>query len=90
MMGDRVLRDARGVPRYRISYTGPSTEAVRAATLIADADGIELTASKPPQRRGDAVVLELTVDGTTDDVLDAVALARGQLPQGTAIEIAEG
>ncbi len=79
------------MPSYRINYTGPSLDAVRAATLIADADGIELTASKPPVRRDDdTVMLELTVQGTTDDVLDAVASARGQLPEGATVEIVEG
>jgi hypothetical protein len=78
------------VPVYRINYQGPSSHAVQAAALLADADGIELTASKPPQRRGDEIVLlELTVEGTIDDVLDAVALARGRLPTEASVEIVE-
>jgi hypothetical protein len=78
------------VPVYRINYQGPSLLAVQAARLLADADGIELKSSKPPQRRdgeGEVVLLELTVEGTTDDVLDAVALAREQLPAGVTVEI---
>jgi hypothetical protein len=80
-----------GVPVYRINYVGPSTLAVWAARLIADADGIELTSSKPPQRKGggETVLLELTVQGSTDDVLDAVASTRGQLPPDVTVEIAE-
>ena len=80
------------MPSYRIKYQGPSVHAVQAARLLADADGIELTSSQPPERQADSedVVLRLTVLGTTDDVLDAVAMTRGQLPTGATIEIAEG
>jgi hypothetical protein len=87
-----VTRDAGAVPAYRINYQGPKSYAVEAARLLADADGIELTASQPvePKQGSENVVLRLTVEGTTDDVLDAVALTRGQLPPGASIEIAEG
>ncbi|HEY1281332.1 MAG TPA: hypothetical protein VGF22_16765, partial [Acidimicrobiales bacterium] len=66
--------------------------AVEAARTLADADGIELTASQPFEAKAgsDDVVLRLTVEGATDDVLDAVALTRGRLPDGATIEIAEG
>ena len=62
--------------------------AMRAATLLADAHGVELVSSLPPERGADPelVLLAMTVDGTTDDVLDAVALVRDELPEGT-IEI---
>jgi hypothetical protein len=87
-----LTRDAGGVPSYRINYQGPRDHAVQAARTLADADGIELTASQPvEQKTGSAdVVLRLTVEGTTDEVLDAVALTRGRLPAGATIEIAEG
>jgi hypothetical protein len=87
-----VTRDAGAVPSYRINYQGPREHAVQAARTLADADGIELTASQPVEQKTDSadVVLRLTVEGTTDDVLDAVALTRGQLPAGATIEIAEG
>jgi hypothetical protein len=80
------------VPSYRIDYQGPRTHAVQAARLLADADGIELTSSQPVEQQegSENVVLRLTVQGTTDDVLDAVAMTRGQLPTGASIEIAEG
>jgi hypothetical protein len=87
-----LTRDAGGVPSYRINYQGPRTYALEAARLLADADGIELKASQPiePKPGTEDIVLRLTVEGITDDVLDAVALTRGQLPDGATIEIAEG
>jgi hypothetical protein len=86
------MRDAGAVPSYRINYQGPPEHAVEAARTLADADGIELTASQPFEAKAGSqdVVLRLTVEGTTDDVLDAVALTRGRLPAGASIEIAEG
>jgi hypothetical protein len=86
------MRDAGDVPSYRINYQGPPEHALEAARTLADADGIELTASHPFEAKAGTqdVVLRLTVEGTTDDVLDAVALTLGQLPTGATIEIAEG
>ena len=86
------MRDAGAGPSYRINYPGPREHAVEAARVLADADGIELTASQPFEAKAGSedVVLRLTVEGSTDDVLDAVALTRGQLPPGATIEIAEG
>jgi hypothetical protein len=80
------------VPVYRINYEGPSTHAVEAARLLAEADGIELTSSQPPERRGGqtTVLLQLTVEGTDDAVLDAVAMVRGSLPPDARVEIATG
>jgi hypothetical protein len=62
------------MPAYRITYEGPPTLAVRAATLLADADGVELTASQPPARQdeSDQVVLRLTVEGSDDAVSAAI------------------
>jgi hypothetical protein len=81
------------VTAFRITYEGPASQAVRAATLLADADGVELTSSQPPQHApgsNDVVVLPLTVEGTSDAVLDAVGQLREALGPGARIEIAEG
>jgi hypothetical protein len=86
-------RDAFVVTAFVVKYEGPSSMAVQAATMLAEADGVELTSSQPPERRGgeaDTVVLALTVEGTSDAVLDAVALLRGRLPEGARMEIAGG
>lgn len=75
---------------FRITYEGPAAFAIRAATLLADADGVELTSSQPPEhRRGDAdvVVLALTAEGSADAVLDAVRGLRDQLTPGARVEI---
>ena len=78
---------------YLIKYEGPPSLAVQTATMLADADGVELTSSEPPERRddqGDTVLLALTVEGTSDAVLDAVALLRTKLPSDARLEIAGG
>lgn len=76
---------------HRIRYEGPPELAVEVATLLADADGVDLTSSESPQpggdERSDAVVLALVLDGTTDAVLDAVGQVRSRLPDGATIAI---
>jgi hypothetical protein len=82
------MRDAGAVSAHRIDYTGPSSFAVSAARLLADADGVELTSSQPPKRIDEEnVELSVTVEGETDEVLDAVASVRAVLPDGAAITI---
>jgi len=81
----------RGVSAYLITYEGPTSFAVQAATMLADAEGVELRGSEPPQRRADVpdtVVLALTVEGDADAVLDAVADTRDRLPPEARLEIA--
>src|SRR3954453_21302643 len=76
------------VSAHRIDYRGPSTFAVSAARLLADADGVELTSSDPPKRLDEELVeLSMTVEGGTDEVLHAVASVRGALPDGAVITI---
>jgi len=82
------MRDAGVVSAHRIDYRGPSSFAVSAARLLADADGVELTSSQPPKRIDEEnVELSVTVEGETDEVLDAVASVRAVLPDGAAITI---
>jgi hypothetical protein len=74
------------VTAFRITYDGPQSFALEAARLLAEADGVELTASDPPSRRDDdSVVLALTVEATeeaVDGALDAIAK---QLPRRATI-----
>jgi hypothetical protein len=91
--GPTPARDASAVTAYLIKYEGPPSLAVQTATLLADAEGVELTSSEPPERRdgqADTVVLALTVEGTSDAVLDAVSFLRTKLPSGARLEIAGG
>ncbi len=75
---------------FRVTYEGPSPLAVRAAALLADADGVELTASQPPQRQpgSETVVLALTVDGDEAAVRAAVRQVAASLP-GATIDVSE-
>jgi len=78
------------VTAFRITYEGPASFAVRAATLLADAEGVELTSSEPPEHRGgdgSTVRLALTAEGSADAVLDAVRGLRDQLAPGARVEI---
>ena len=73
---------------YQIRYEGPATVALRVATALADAEGVDLRASDAPRTLDAGTVqLAVTVDGGADDVLDAVGTVRGWLPVGASIEI---
>ena len=75
---------------FRISYEGPRSFAVRAATLLAEADGVELTSSEPPaQLDGDSVVLALTVEATAEAVGDALNGIARHLPRRATMRIDE-
>lgn len=75
---------------YRIRFAGPSTIAVRVATALAEADGVELIASEPPSILGaNMVELAVAVEGTLDAVAGAVASIRDGMPKGASIEIAD-
>jgi hypothetical protein len=71
------------VTTHQVTYQGPASLAVRAATLLADADGIELTSAAPPEHPdgSDAIVrLAVTLEGTDDAVAAALDSARLLLP----------
>lgn len=73
---------------FRISYEGPRSFAVRAATLLAEADGIELTSSEPPARLDDdSVMLALSVEASAEDVEDALSAIAAQLPRGATMHL---
>jgi hypothetical protein len=75
---------------HQITYEGPSSLAVRAATMLADADGVELVSSQPPERRdkaADKVVLAFTVEGTAKAVMAAVRIVGDSLPPTATMSI---
>ncbi len=73
-----------------MKYEGPSSLAVRVATLLADADGIELTSAEK-QEYGDesveTVLLALTVGGTREAVMAAVRSIEAVLPAEARITV---
>jgi hypothetical protein len=76
------------VPNYRIRVEGPAALALRVATELADADGVDLTSSDEPVAVADGVVgLSVVVEGTFDDVADAVAALRSGLPPEASIDL---
>jgi hypothetical protein len=74
------------VTTHQVTYRGPSTFAVRAAALLADAAGVELTSANRTDDPSDgSVALELTIEGTDDAVTAAIAGVREELPAGATL-----
>jgi hypothetical protein len=79
------------VTNYRVRFEGPAALALRVATALADADGVELTSSDQPLTLDHNIVaLNVTVEGAFDAVADAVARIRGEIPAGASVEITSG
>ena len=77
--------------QYRVRFEGPAALALRVMTALADAEGVELVSSDQPAALDDVMVaLNVTVEGTFDEVADAVATIRGEIPSGASLEIAGG
>jgi hypothetical protein len=77
---------------HQIKYEGPSSLAVRAATMLADADGVELISSRGLERRDegdDKVLMALTVEGTAEAIIAAVRLVGESLPRQATITIVQ-
>ncbi len=77
---------------HLIRYEGPTLLAVEAATLLAEASGIDLTGSEPPSRVAGSEtrsVLVVTVTGTPEAVGDAARLMRERLPDDVVISVEE-
>jgi hypothetical protein len=73
---------------YRIRFEGPTGLALRVATALADADGVDLTSSDAPAPRASGLVgLDVTVEGLPDDVIAAVGGVRAWLPKTASIDI---
>lgn len=88
------MRDASRVTKHRVEYRGPSSLAVQVATLLADAEGVDLRSAEKQDQGGGAVeeevLLALTVEGTTEVVAAAVGSIRAGLPGGASITIGDG
>ena len=75
---------------YRVRFEGPAALAVRVATALADADGVELISSEPLSNRDEnRVELHVAVEGALDAVAAAVDTVRTRMPKGASIEIVE-
>ena len=75
---------------HRVRYEGPKALAVKAATLLADTDGVQLTSAgtpEPPGTHAGEVGLTLTVEGRPDAVQAAVKRIRAQLPDDVRLTI---
>ena len=84
-----VTCDAGGVSNYRVRFEGPAALALRVATALADADGVELLSSDQPVTLDHNIVaLNVAVEGEFDAVADAVASIRGGMPADASLEIA--
>lgn len=71
---------------HQVTYRGPSSFAVRAAAMLADAAGLELTsANRADDASDDSVSLELIVEGADEAVAAAVAAVREELPAGATL-----
>lgn len=78
---------------HRITYQGPPSLAVQAATLLADTRGVELKSagqSEPGDGPAGTVVLVLTVEGTPQAVATAVGRLREALPADASVRVDEG
>lgn len=83
--------DAGGVDKHRVRFEGPTTVALRVATTLADADGVELISSDQPVSLGDgSVALNVVIEGERDAVVEALAGLRRQMPPRASIEITAG
>ena len=72
---------------HQVTYRGPSTFAVRAAALLADAAGVELTsANRTDDPSDDSVALELTIQGSDEAVAAAIDAVREELPAGASLD----
>ncbi|MDP8936293.1 MAG: hypothetical protein M3O23_00870 [Actinomycetota bacterium] len=78
------------MPTHHVKYQGPPSLAVPVATLLADAEGVELTAAEKPEHLDgsvESVLLAMTVEGTTEAVTAAVGLISGGLPAEATVSI---
>ena len=76
------------VEQHNVRFEGPTALALRVATTLADADGVELISSDQPVTVGDGTVaLNVVVEGEPDAVSVAVAGIRREMRAAATIEI---
>ncbi len=76
--------------RHQVRYEGPSALAVQVATLLADAEGIDLMSAERQDTDGsNETVLVLTIDGTTEAVTAAVGSIGTGLPEAARITVVD-
>ena len=72
----------------KITFVGPAALALRVATALADAEGVELVSSGAPLPHGDGLVaLDVTAEGSLRDVAAAVDRVRATLPAGARLDV---
>ncbi len=77
---------------YQVQYEGPSSLAVRVATLLADSEGVDLTSAEKPEHPDGSMAmvrLAVTVEGTTEAVMAAVGSIQAGLPADASITVAD-
>ena len=75
---------------HHVKYEGPSSLAMGVATLLADAEGIDLTSAARQETTDgsvDTVRLVLTVEATTEAVMAAVGSIETELPADARITV---
>ena len=75
---------------HQVQYEGPSSLAVRVATLLADAEGVDLTSAEKPEHRDESMAmvrLAVTVEGTTEAVMAAVGSIQAGLPADASLTV---
>ena len=74
---------------HQVKYEGPPALAVQVATLLADAEGIDLKSAERRERADGSgeTVLVLTIDGTTEAMTAAVGSIEAQLPSEARITV---
>jgi len=78
------------VTTHQVTYQGPPAFAVRAATLLADTEGVELTSANQPEvldGPDQGVRLALVLEGTAEAVEAALDAVRSELPPDTTVTI---
>ena len=76
------------VTTHQVTYQGPPSFAVRAATLLADSEGVELTSANQPEVLEGAdqlVLLALVLQGSDDAVAAALDSVRASLPPDATV-----
>lgn len=73
---------------HRIRFEGAAADALTVATIVADADHVDLTSSEPPVPVGDGRVrLDLDVQGPSASIEATVDRIRADLPTDSSIEL---